>query len=132
VNTSGNPLAHAILRGSTSTYGDSIPNYHYESIVEVIEKYEARHLMNPGIIIDTNHNNSGKKFERQPKIAMETMYNRNYDSKIKKHVKGLMIESYIVEGRQNIGDNVYGKSITDPCLGWADSERLIYDIAEKV
>lgn len=132
VNTSGNPLTHAILRGSTSTHGSSVPNYHYESIIDVIEQYEARGLDNPAIIIDTNHNNSGKKYERQPKIAMETMYNRNYDTMIKKRVKGLMIESYIEEGRQNIGDNIYGKSITDPCLGWTASERLIYDIAEKV
>lgn len=132
VKTSGNPLTHAILRGSTSRYGESIPNYHFESIIDLMEKYESRGLENPAIIIDTNHNNSGKKFERQPKIAMETIYNRNYDKNIKQYVKGLMIESYIEEGRQNIGDNIYGKSITDPCLGWNASEKLIYDIAEKV
>ncbi|MDA3847606.1 MAG: 3-deoxy-7-phosphoheptulonate synthase [Vallitaleaceae bacterium] len=131
VATSGNPLTHSILRGSLSAHGTSIPNYHYESIIDVIENYETKHLSNPAIIIDTNHNNSDKKYERQPKIAMETMYNRNYDSKIKQYVKGLMIESYIEEGSQAIGDNVYGKSITDPCLGWADSERLIYEIANK-
>lgn len=128
VETTGNPLTHTILRG----FGDNIPNYHYETVMEVIEKYEMRGYQNPAIIIDTNHANSGKKYERQPKIAMETMFNRDYDDKFKRYVKGLMIESYIEEGRQNIGDNIYGKSITDPCLGWEASKELIYRIAEKI
>lgn len=132
VRTEGNDLTHTILRGAVNQFGRSIPNYHYETVMELIEKYETRNLQNPAIIIDTNHNNSGKKYDRQPKIALETMFNRNYDPKFKKYVKGLMIESYIEEGRQNIGDNVYGKSITDPCLGWASSRELIHAIAEKL
>jgi 3-deoxy-7-phosphoheptulonate synthase len=132
VHTDGNPLTHAILRGAVNQYGKNIPNYHYEDIVTLIEKYEKMGLKNPGIIIDTNHANSSKKFKRQPKIALETMHNMNYDQSVRKYVKGLMIESYIEEGRQDIGDNVYGKSITDPCLGWEESEDLIYRIADKL
>lgn len=132
VDTEGNPLAHAILRGAVTPYGRNISNYHYENVMELIEEYETKNLENPTIIIDTNHANSNKQYKRQPKIAMETIYNRQYDEKFRQYVKGLMIESYIEEGRQNIGDNIYGKSITDPCLGWKDSEALIYNIAEKL
>jgi len=132
VGTLGNPLTHAILRGAVNHYGTNIPNYHYEDLVRVIEQYEKRQLMNPAIIIDTNHANSNKKYKEQPRIAREILDNRIYDKKLKKYIKGLMIESYIVEGAQEIGDNVYGKSITDPCLGWEATKKMIYEIAEKL
>ena len=130
VKTSGNPLAHTILRGATNKHGNSVPNYHYEDIQLLLEKYNETHLVNPATIIDANHSNSGKKFKEQIRIAKEVMHNRQLSSDIKSLVKGLMIESYIEEGSQKIGEHVYGKSITDPCLGWEDSKKLIYDIAE--
>lgn len=132
VETTGNPLSHAILRGATNMYGTNIPNYHYEDILNLINEYELRKFENSSIIIDTNHANSGKRFEEQPRIALDIIRNRNYDKRVKNLVKGLMIESYLVEGSQKIEDNIYGKSITDPCLGWSDTEKLIYDIAEKI
>lgn len=132
VGTSGNPLTHAILRGAVNQYGTSIPNYHYEDLVAVIEQYKKRDLINPAIIIDTNHANSNKKYKEQPRIAREIMDNRIYDKKLKKYVKGLMIESYLEEGCQNIGDNVWGKSITDPCIGWEDTQKMIFEIANKL
>ena len=130
VKTSGNPLAHTILRGATNKHGNSVPNYHYEDIQLLLEKYNETHLVNPATIIDANHSNSGKQFKEQIRIAKEVMHNRQLSSDIKSLVKGLMIESYIEEGSQKIGEHVYGKSITDPCLGWEDSKKLIYDIAE--
>ena len=130
VKTSGNPLAHTILRGATNKHGNSVPNYHYEDIQLLLEKYNETHLVNPATIIDANHSNSGKKFKEQIRIAKEVMHNRQLSSDIRSLVKGLMIESYIEEGNQSIGDHIYGKSITDPCLGWEDSKQLIYDIAE--
>ncbi|MFP4697327.1 MAG: 3-deoxy-7-phosphoheptulonate synthase [Eubacteriales bacterium] len=132
VETTGNPLTHSIMRGAVDHYGRNIPNYHYEDIMYLIELYEQKDLANPTIIIDTNHANSKKLYREQPRIAMEIIRNRNYDSTFKKMVKGLMIESYLVGGRQGIDEGVYGKSITDPCLSWDDTERMIYDIAEKV
>lgn len=131
VKTDGNPLAHAILRGGVDGYGNDIPNFHYETVMQVIEGYEKSGLKNPAIIIDANHSNSGKKFRQQIRICEEVMNNRLYDNDFKKVVRGFMIESFIEEGNQS-EDKVYGKSITDPCLGWCDTERLLCDIAEKV
>ncbi len=132
VKTSGNPLTHAIMRGSVNQYGQSIPNYHYEDIVRLMEQYGQRDLKNPTIIIDTNHSNSNKQPKQQPRIGMEVIKNRSLNSSIKRYVKGLMIESYIVEGRQEVGGGVYGKSITDACLSWEQTERMIYEMADKL
>lgn len=131
MKTCGNPLAHAILRGAVDSYGNDIPNFHYETVMQVIEGYAASGLKNPAIIIDANHSNSGKKFKQQIRICEEVMNNRLYDADFKRYVKGFMIESFIEEGNQS-EDKVYGKSITDPCLGWCDTERLILDIADKL
>ena len=130
VQTSGNPLTHVVLRGATSKHGNNVANYHYEDLIRLIDMYEKMDVVNPAAIIDTNHSNSAKKYKEQTRIAKEVMHNRSLSPEIKKLVKGLMIESYIEEGCQKIGEHVYGKSITDPCLGWDDSKRLIYDIAE--
>ncbi len=131
VKTDGNPLAHGILRGAVDGYGNDIPNFHYETVMKVAEGYAQSGLQNPAIIIDANHSNSGKQFRQQIRICEEVMQNRNYDADFKRIVKGFMIESFIEEGCQK-EDIVYGKSITDPCLGWEDTERLLLDIAEKV
>ncbi|MBR6744045.1 MAG: 3-deoxy-7-phosphoheptulonate synthase, partial [Clostridia bacterium] len=130
VETSGNPLAHSILRGFVNKHGQSLPNYHYEDLLNLCEIYEAKDLANKAVIVDTNHANSGKKPLEQVRIAKEVLHSCRHNADIKKLVKGFMIESYIEDGAQKIGDGVYGKSITDPCLGWAKTERLIYDIAE--
>lgn len=132
VDTSGNELAHIILRGAVNKHGQNIPNYHYEDLEIINNMYLEKGLANPAAIIDANHSNSGKKFEQQIRIVNEVMHNRRYAGEIKKLVKGVMIESYIEEGSQKIGEGIYGKSITDPCLGWAASERLLYEIAEQV
>lgn len=131
VKTHGNPLAHAILRGAVDGYGNDIPNFHYETVMQVADGYAKSGLKNPAIIIDANHSNSGKQCRQQIRICEEVMQNRLYDSDFKKIVKGFMIESFIEEGNQK-EDIVYGKSITDPCLGWEDTRRLILDIAAKV
>lgn len=132
VTTDGNPLAHAILRGGVDKYGTCVPNYHYEELVRLQELYEKRDLKNPAAIVDANHSNSNKKYKEQIRIVSELLHSRNYNPALKKLIKGVMIESYLVEGSQPIDcDRVYGKSITDPCLGWADTERLLYSIAEK-
>lgn len=131
VETDGNPLAHSILRGAVDGYGNDIPNYHYETVMQVAEGYAKSGLSNPAVIVDANHSNSGKKFKQQIRIVNEVMQNRSYDGDFKRIVKGFMIESFIEEGCQ-AEDKVYGKSITDPCLGWADTERLLLDIAERV
>lgn len=131
VKTNGNPLAHAILRGAVDSYGNDIPNFHYETVMQVAEGYAKSGLQNPAIIIDANHSNSGKKFRQQIRICEEVMQNRTYDKDFKRNVKGFMIESFLEEGNQT-EDKVFGKSITDPCLGWCDTERLILDIADKV
>ncbi|MBO4909357.1 MAG: 3-deoxy-7-phosphoheptulonate synthase [Lachnospiraceae bacterium] len=132
VKTSGNEQAHAVLRGATNKHGNNTPNYHYEDLVRVLEMYNKMDLKNPAVIIDSNHSNSDKQFKQQIRIVKEVLHNRNLNPDIKKMVKGFMIESYIEEGNQKIGEGIYGKSITDPCLGWADSEKLIYDIADLV
>lgn len=132
VETEGNPLTHAILRGAVNQYGTSIPNYHYEDLMRLIEDYENRNLHSPAIIIDVNHANSDKKFNQQPRIASEIIHNRRKEPIIGKYVKGLMIESYIEEGSQAVNGGIFGKSITDPCLGWAATERLIYHLVEKM
>ena len=121
VRTEGNPLTHTILRGAVNKHGNTIPNYHYEDIQLLLEKYEERNLENPAVLIDANHSNSGKKYMQQIRIVKEILHSRRIDNDIRKLVKGVMIESYLVEGCQQIGaDHVYGKSITDPCLGWED------------
>lgn len=132
VDTSGNELAHIILRGAVNKHGQNIPNYHYEDLEIINRMYQEKELANPAAIIDANHSNSGKQFEQQIRIVNEVMHNRRYAGEIKRLVKGVMIESYIEEGSQKIGEGIYGKSITDPCLGWAASERLLYEIAEQV
>ena len=132
VTSSGNPYAHAILRGYVDYAGRSISNYHYEDLLMVKELYEKSGLINPSVIVDTNHNNSGKKYLEQIRIAKDVVHSRNQNSDIKALVKGLMIESYLEDGSQGVGEHVFGKSITDPCLGWEKTERLILDIAEKL
>ena len=132
VTSDGNPYAHAILRGYTDYSGRSVSNYHYEDLLRVEELYEKYGLANPSVIVDTNHNNSGKKYIEQVRIAKDIVHSRNQNADIKRLVKGLMIESYIEDGAQNIGEHVFGKSITDPCLGWEKTEKLILDIADKL
>ncbi|MBS6180935.1 MAG: 3-deoxy-7-phosphoheptulonate synthase [Erysipelotrichaceae bacterium] len=132
VETTGNPLTHTILRGAVNKHGNAIPNYHYEDLQLLLEKYNERDLVNPAVIVDANHSNSNKQYKEQIRITKEVLHSRIVSSDIKKLVKGVMIESYLEEGSQKIGcpNHVYGKSITDPCLGWEDSERLIHTIAE--
>ena len=131
VKSQGNPYAHAILRGYVNAHGQSLPNYHYEDLIGLYETYQKSGLQNPAVIVDTNHANSGKKYLEQPRIAKEILHSCRYSKEVKSLVKGLMIESYIEDGCQKIGaDEVYGKSITDPCLGWEKTERLIYDMAD--
>ncbi|MCR5203483.1 MAG: 3-deoxy-7-phosphoheptulonate synthase [Lachnospiraceae bacterium] len=130
VHSYGNPFAHTVLRGYTNSRGRSVPNYHYEDIKNVIELYSGSELQNPAIIIDTNHANSGKDPFEQPRIVNEVMNYRKYNPEISKMVKGFLIESYIEDGAQKIGEGVYGKSITDACLGWEKSERLVLELAE--
>lgn len=130
VHSDGNPIAHAILRGYVNKHGQSIPNYHYEDLVHLAETYANSSLANPALIVDTNHSNSGKQYLQQIRIAKEVLHSCLHDADVKKLVKGFMIESYIEDGAQKIGECVYGKSITDPCLGWEKTERLIYDIAD--
>lgn len=132
VETEGNELTHAILRGYTNNVNQSRPNYHYEDLIRTIEAYKEKTLKNPSLIIDTNHANSAKKYKDQIRIAEEIMYSRNNNKDIKQYVKGLMVESYLVEGSQKIGENIYGKSITDPCIGWEDTEKLVYTVAENI
>ncbi|MBR6527722.1 MAG: 3-deoxy-7-phosphoheptulonate synthase, partial [Lachnospiraceae bacterium] len=132
VRTSGNPLAHTILRGYVNKHVNSLPNYHYEYLLLLHQMYCERNLLNPACIVDCNHANSGKKYEEQVRIAKEVLHSRRYNADISKMVKGLMIESYIEPGNQKIGQHIYGKSITDACLGWDASERLLYDIAESL
>ena len=130
VNSKGNTLAHAILRGSVDRYGQTIPNYHYEDLQTLCQMYAQAGLANPAVIVDTNHSNSAKKYDEQPRIAKEIMHSTRCDKDIYKLVKGLMIESYIEDGAQSPDGGVYGKSITDPCLGWEKTERLIFELAD--
>ena len=131
VSSDGNPYAHAILRGGVDGSGADVPNFHYETVMQLEEMYKGSKLENPAIVIDCNHSNSGKQYRQQIRIAEEVMQNRRFDADFKKIVKGFMIESFLVEGSQK-HDEVFGKSITDPCLGWADTERLLCDLAEQV
>ena len=132
VTTDGNPYAHSILRGYLDFAGRSTSNYHYEDLLRVRELYEKSGLMNPSVIVDTNHNNSGKQYLEQIRIAKDVVHSRNQNPDIKTLVKGLMIESYLEDGSQGIHDHTFGKSITDPCLGWEKTEQLIFDLAEKL
>ena len=130
VKTNGNEYAHTVLRGATNKHGSSLPNYHYEDLNLLLKLYNERDLKNPAALIDANHSNSNKEYEQQIRIVKEVMHSRKLNKDIHNLVKGVMIESYLEEGCQKVGGGVYGKSITDPCLGWEASERLIYDIAE--
>lgn len=130
VESHGNELAHAIMRGFVNKHGQSYPNYHYEDLSALCELYAKSGLKNPAVIVDTNHSNSGKKYLEQVRIAKEILHSTRHSEDINRLVKGLMIESYIEDGNQKVGGDVYGQSITDPCLGWEKTERLIYDIAE--
>ena len=131
VETSGNPYAHAILRGALNEYGKNIPNYYYDNLLETIELYEKMGLENPFIVIDTNHDNSGKQHLDQVRIVRQTLINRDWNAKIRQTVRGFMIESYLEDGRQNEPE-VFGKSITDPCLGWDNTEQLIREIYQTL
>ena len=130
VVSEGNPLAHAILRGYVNKHGQSLPNYHYEDLISLYESYSAKSLQNLALIVDANHANSGKKPLEQVRICKEVLHSCRHSSDINNMVKGFMIESYIEDGCQKIGEGVYGKSITDPCLGWEKTERLILDLAD--
>ena len=133
VTSKGNPYTHSILRGSVNKHGQPMPNYHYEDLIRLFEMYSASELVNPAVIIDTNHSNSGKQYLEQIRISKDVMHTRRYSKDLCKMVKGLMIESYLEDGCQKITDDaVYGKSITDPCIGWEKTERLIYEIAEGI
>ncbi|MCR5719633.1 MAG: 3-deoxy-7-phosphoheptulonate synthase [Lachnospiraceae bacterium] len=130
VTSGGNPYAHAILRGYTNKHGENQPNYHFEDLIRLCNQYEEKNLVNPAVIVDTNHSNSNKNPFEQPRIIKDVLYSTRHDDRVKKLVKGFMVESYIEDGCQKIGEGVYGKSITDPCLGWEKTEKLIYDVAE--
>ena len=132
VDTTGNPLAHAILRGYVNKHGESMPNYHFEELEHLYNAYEAKGLKNMALIVDTNHANSGKKYAEQPRICKEVLHSCRHSANIQSMVKGFMIESYLEPGCQKIGEGVYGKSITDPCIGWEDTVRLVKDIAELI
>ena len=132
VQSTGNPYAHAILRGYVDELGNSYPNYHYENLAHLAELYAKRGLANPAVIVDTNHANSGKKWSEQPRIAKDILDSCRQSGDIRRLVKGLMIESYLEDGAQGVGEHIFGKSITDPCLGWEKTERLILDLAEKL
>ena len=130
VKTSGNELTHTILRGAVNKHGQNIPNYHYEDLIRLYEMYQELELSNPAVIVDCNHSNSSKKYIEQIRISKEVLHSTRHSEEIKKFVKGLMIESYIEPGAQKVGEGIYGKSITDPCIGWDQTEKLIYDIAD--
>lgn len=132
VKTDGNPLAHTILRGAVDKHGQNIANYHYEDLIQVHKMYEKLGLANPACIVDANHANSAKQWDQQPRIVKEILHSRRYNNDIRSLVKGVMIESYIEDGAQSIGDGCYGKSITDPCLGWEKTEQLLLEMAELV
>ena len=132
VHSSGNEYAHAILRGSANKHGQSLPNYHYEDLVRLCDIYASKDLKNPGVIIDVNHSNSGKNPFEQPRIIMDVLNSARHNEAIGRLLKGFMVESYIEDGSQNVGEGIYGKSITDACLGWDKSEKLIYDIADSI
>ena len=130
VQTEGNEYAHAILRGYTNKHGESQPNYHFEDLIRLCDAYDERDLKNPALIIDTNHSNSGKNPFAQPRIIKDALYSTRHDSRVKTLLKGFMVESYIEDGCQKVGEGIYGKSITDPCLGWGKTEKLILEMAD--
>ena len=132
VDTTGNPLAHAILRGYVNRHGEAIPNYHFEELEHLYNAYTAKGLSNVALIVDTNHSNSAKKYAEQPRICKEVLHSCRHSEHIRSMVKGFMIESYLEPGAQKIGEHIYGKSITDPCLGWTETEKLVCDIAELI
>ena len=132
VDTTGNPLAHAIMRGYVNKHGEAIPNYHFEDLEHLYHAYAAKGLQNMALIVDANHSNSAKKFAEQPRICKSVLHSCRHSDNIKSMIKGFMIESYIEEGTQKIVEGIYGKSITDPCLGWAATEKLVLDIAELI
>jgi len=133
VDTPGNPLTHTILRGAVNKHGQCISNYHYEDLMRLLAMYQERPMLkNPAAIIDANHSNSNKKFDEQPRIVSEVLHHRRTNAELEKLIKGVMVESYLVEGTQKLSEGTYGKSITDPCLGWEDTEKLLYTIAERV
>lgn len=132
VTTDGNPLAHTILRGAVNKHGQNIPNYHYEDLERLHEKYSLLNLHNPACIVDANHSNSGKKHYEQPRIVDEVLHSRLVNPAIAELVKGVMVESYLLPGNQKVNEHEYGKSITDPCLGWDETERLIDKIASHL
>lgn len=132
VKSSGNPCAHSILRGYVNKHGESLPNYHYEDLSHLCDEYNKRGLENPALVVDCNHANSAKKYKEQLRIASEVLYSCKVNPDIAKLFKGFMVESYIEEGSQKVGGGVYGKSITDPCIGWADTEKFVYGMAEKL
>ncbi|MDU0938944.1 MAG: 3-deoxy-7-phosphoheptulonate synthase [Clostridiales bacterium] len=132
VKTPGNPLAHTILRGAVNKHGQNIPNYHYEDLIFLHDMYMKTDLANPAVIVDANHSNSAKMFKEQIRIVKEVLHSRQHSEDVAKLVKGVMIESYIEEGCQSVGNGIYGKSITDPCLGWDDTEKLVLKMADLV
>ena len=132
VSTNGNPLAHTILRGSVNKHGQPLQNYHYEDLMRLYEMYQEHEYENPACIVDANHSNSGKKYTEQIRIVKEVLHSRQESADLRGLVKGVMIESYIEGGNQKIGEHIYGKSITDPCLDWPNSEKLLYEIADRV
>ena len=133
VDTPGNPLTHTILRGAVNKHGQCISNYHYEDLMRLLAMYQERPMLkNPAAIIDANHSNSNKKFDEQPRIVSEVLHHRRTNADLEKLIKGVMVESYLVEGTQKLSEGTYGKSITDPCLGWEATEKLLYTIAERV
>jgi 3-deoxy-7-phosphoheptulonate synthase len=133
VDTPGNPLTHTILRGAVNKHGQCIANYHYEDLMRLLAMYQERPMLkNPAAIIDANHSNSNKKFNEQPRIVSEVLHSRHMNKDLEKMIKGVMVESYLVEGTQKLSEGTYGKSITDPCLGWEDTEKLLYTIADRV
>ena len=132
VTTTGNPMTHVILRGGVDKYGTSIPNYHYEDCVRLYRLYEERQLKNPAAVVDVNHSNSDKQYKEQIRIVGEVLHTRRTHSELHRLIKGVMIESYLKEGRQNVSSHMeYGCSITDPCIGWEDTEYLVQKIAEE-
>jgi 3-deoxy-7-phosphoheptulonate synthase len=132
VETTGNELAHAILRGYVNKHGQAIPNYHFEDLESLYNAYEARGLKNVALIVDANHSNSAKRYQEQPRICKEVLHSCGHSEQIRSMVKGFMIESYLEGGCQKIGEGVYGKSITDPCIGWKDTEQLVLEIADQI
>ena len=132
VDTTGNPLTHAILRGYVNRHGEAIPNYHFEELEHLYNAYAAKNLQNIALIVDANHSNSAKKYMEQPRICKEVLHSCRHSGHIRSMVKGFMIESYLEGGTQKIGEHIYGKSITDPCIGWQDTERLVFEIADLI